>query len=427
MEILENYLKLYDNLNSEIEKGIEARRQKASLRVVDTDGNPITGAKITFRQRTQDFAFGCNALKLGQCGIDDQLYEERLAGLFNLVTTTLCLSDIEPVPGEWRFAEGSREIFRRPPPDRVLSFANRHGMAVKGQPLLAGSWFPKWAAGYSEAQIYELYDDYFRRVAERYGRSFKIFDIVNEAFCHTKFPLYTEDCGYVDRIFDLAKKYFTDGAVRELNEATFVNTWSRQGERYYNLAKRLLDNGHGLDSIGFQFHMFTPGEMSSHLDGKLLNPEEIYENYMRFSELGVPLYISEITIPSVIDGMSREESEIMQAEVAERLYSLWFSIPNMAGIIWWNLNDGVHWRNEGDCRGCLCDTNLNPKPSYQRLEQMIKRRFMTSGMVESGREGIAELQGFCGGYTGEAVFGEKSGKFAFDLKKDMGCVTVVIE
>ncbi|MBR6426896.1 MAG: hypothetical protein IKS28_03620 [Clostridia bacterium] len=65
--------------------------------------------------------------------------EKMLSGLFNLVTTALCLSDTEPVQGEWRFAEGSREIFRRPPRDRVPAIANRNVMAVKARfPTVTG-------------------------------------------------------------------------------------------------------------------------------------------------------------------------------------------------------------------------------------------------------------------------------------------------
>ena len=133
------------------------------------------------------------------------------------------------------------------------------------------------------------------------------------------------------------------------------------------------------------------------------------------------------TTASAIDGLSVGEGELLQAEVAERLYSLWFSIPKMAGIIWWNLNDGVQWMNEGSCRGCLCDSELNEKPAYQRLYQLIKRRFMTSGMTESGRDGIAEISGFCGDYTGEIVCGDKKGRFAFRLGDNPEQITAVLE
>lgn len=279
---------------------------------------------------------------------------------------------IEPNPGEWRFAEGSREIFRRPPPDRAVNFAHKYGLRLKGQPLLAGSWFPAWAKDFTNDEVRALYSDYFARVAERYGHTFDIFDVVNEAFCHTKFPLYTEECEYVDWAFREAEKLFSKDVNLELNEASFVNCGAK-ADRYYRLAERILSRGIRLDSIGFQYHQFNEWEGRRHINCEYLPPEEIYANYHRFSELGIPLYISEVTIPSKYTGLSRREGEAIQAEVVEMLYRLWFSIPNMRGIIYWNLSDGVNWMNEGDCLGCLCDESICEKPSYQALYQLIRR------------------------------------------------------
>ena len=97
------------------------------------------------------------------------------------------------------------------------------------------------------------------------------------------------------------------------------------------------------------------------------------------------------------------------------LYRLWFSIPNMRGIIYWNLSDGVNWMNEGDCLGCLCDESICEKPSYQALYQLIRREWRTSAVLESDRNGEAKLRGFKGGYTGKVTLGDQSVGIAFEL------------
>ena len=114
-------------------------------------------------------------------------YEQEFAKLFNLATTTFCWRDIEPESGKMRFAEGSPEIFRRPPPDRVVNFGRKYGISLKGQPLLADSWHPKWAVGTQE-EVKRLYVGYFEKVAERYGKKFAIWDVVNEAFLSIAAP-----------------------------------------------------------------------------------------------------------------------------------------------------------------------------------------------------------------------------------------------
>jgi len=418
---LENYRETASALRGEWNENIEKyRKSDVIFQIVDTDGNPVPNAAVSVRQNTHEFDFGCNCLKIGQMGADEKTYETELTRLFNLVTTTTCLAEYEPTPGEWRFAEGSREIFRRPPIDRIVRFAKENGLRLKGQPLLAGSWFPKWAAEYSDEKVKEVYEDFFTRFAERYQGDFHIVDVVNEAFCHTKFPLYEESCQYVDWAFEVASKVFPKSVITELNEATY----QAMSDRYFALAKRLIDKQVGLKSLGFQFHDWRRDTLKT--DSKLAIPT-LYQWYQKFSTLNIPLYITEITIPSLYTDMSREEGEDLQAEKLANLYRMWFSIPNMHGIIYWNIDDGIQWKTEGNALGCLLDTNLHEKPSYYQLYSLIHREWKTSAILQSDENGSASLRGFKGGYTGTVTVNEHTVPFAFDIadKNEPVRVTIV--
>lgn len=418
---LENYRESCASLRGEWNQNIEKyRKADINLQIVDTQGNPVPDAVISVRQNTHEFDFGCNCLKIGQMGMDEKAYENELTRLFNMVTTTTCLAEYEPTPGEWRFAEGTREIPRRPPIDRIVHFAKENGLRLKGQPLLAGSWFPKWASGYSNEKIKDVYIDFFTRFAERYQSDFHIVDVVNEAFCHTKFPLYDESCQYVDWAFEAASKVFPKSVITELNEATY----QAMSNRYYTLAKRLIDKKVGLKSLGFQFHDWNNDTLIS---GSPLAIPTLYQWYQKFSDLNIPLYITEVTIPSFYTGMNREDGENLQAENLENLYRMWFSIPNMHGIIYWNIDDGAQWGNEGDCLGGLLDTNLHEKPSYYRLYSMIHREWKTSARLKTDEIGSAALRGFKGSYTGTVTVQDRTIPFAFDIheKNEPVRVTVV--
>ena len=319
-----------DAIAPDIEKNIHDLRQTDfKLEICDINGKPIKGAAVRIEQTSSDFDFGCNCLWLG-------------------------------------------------PSDRVIKFAEKYGLRLKGQPLMAGSWYPQWAREkkLDETEIKELYTDYFKRVAERYSGAFERFDLVNEMFCHTDFPLYTEDVEYV--------------------EWAFRTVPIESGEnKYYTLLRRMIGNGNPPDAVGFQFHLF--GDMILELTENqgAFAFRNLYRQIMAFSTLGLPMYISEITIPSCFEDVIDEK---LQAEVIEFCYRMFFSIPNMRGILQWNLCDGKAWTNEGSWRGGIVDEFLRRKPAYHALEHLIRREWRTAFDTMTDEKAQIAFRGFSGEY-----------------------------
>ena len=392
------------NMWRQMEPGIEDeirnfRQENFRLQIRDINGNRIPEAAVKVVQKTHDFDFGCNCLWLGQRGDENETYERLIADLFNLVTTTFCLSDIQPREGQWRFEDYNEEIFRRPPVDRVIRFARKYGLKLKGQPLVAGSWYPKWAERkhLTPEEIKVLYIDYFRRVAERCGETFDQFDLVNEALCHTSFPLYTEQLDYVEWAFKTAAPLFPTKVKLCLNEATpWVFCEKAQGgkNKYYNLIRRLLDHGVKIDAIGFQFHLWQSVNELVRGEGSYVF-DRVREQLLEFSRFGIPMYITEITIPSLINGVL---CEAVQAEILERFYRLFFSIQKMRGILQWNLCDGRSWNTEGGYCGGLVDEFLRKKPAYLVLEHLLNREWKTAVEMRADGDGTLEFRGFRGKY-----------------------------
>jgi len=421
-EMPESYRKLWSDpaVAKRIDEGIERNRKgDAAIAIVDSAGKPVADASLNIRQKTHDFLFGCNILWLGQLGDLNEAYEQEFARLFNLATTTFCLGAIEPAKGQLRFAEGSEEVFRRPPPDRVVAFAKKYGIKLKGQPLLADSWHPEWAKDMTPDEARALYKDYFQRVADRYGRDFAIFDVVNEAFfCKGRnerrkriFPLYTEDLAYAGWAFETAQPLFSKKCLLTINEGTGVNT--TECDRYFNFVKGILDSGRRLDGIGFQFHIFG---LKSHLAGQSFTPPQLLETYDKFGQLNRPLIITEITIPSTV--AKGAEGEAIQAEAVANFYRLWFSVPKMAGIIYWNFCDGVAWKTEGNAKAGLVDELMREKPAYQALYQLIHRQWKTNLSATTDAQGKASFRGFYGKYSVQVTGGGRSQSFEIDLSKE---------
>ncbi|MBQ2967240.1 MAG: endo-1,4-beta-xylanase [Clostridia bacterium] len=428
-EALENFRKSFEVLKPEIDANIEKyRKGKFEIRVVDKDGNPVR-AKLYAKQEKHAFDFGTSVLMLGNMGEKEQAYRDAITNLFNFVTTTFCWGVMETKPGKFRFEEGSEEIYRRPPSDRVLRFAEENGMKAKGQPLFCGRWCPDWLP--KDAKILkERWLKYVHAVAERYDGKFGVFDVVNESYEQNGswsnmdwFPEPIED--FVSWMLKNAGEIFSDKCVLERNEATQVN-YGKEALRYYSENKKLLEQGIRLDSIGFQFHFFDGKSCKERLLLGEAIPQNIYNTYQKMSSLHLPMYITEITIPTVYENMSREVGEEIQAEILDKLYRLWFSIPNMQGIVYWNPKDGDAWESEGNCRGCLIDENVRKKKSYYALENLIKREWNTS-VLQNTVEGTVRFSGFYGEYDIEIETENKTifeNKVSFD--KNTKTVTIVI-
>jgi len=224
---IENYRKTYEQLLPEINANIEKyRKGNFKIKVTDKNGTPVN-ATITAQQKSHKFDFGTSALMIGNMGEKEQEYRSAVSDLFNLVTTTFCWGVMETEPGKFRFEEGSEEIYRRPPGDRVLKFAKENGMKAKGQPLFSGCWCPEWAPKDFE-EFKRLWLNYVKAVAKRYDGEYSVFDVVNESYQvegswrHVKwFPVSFYD--FVKWPLNSARKLFSDQSNKVRNELTTVN------------------------------------------------------------------------------------------------------------------------------------------------------------------------------------------------------------
>ena len=418
---LESYRAEWAALRPKLDADIERyRKGDATIELVDANGNAVTNAVLEIRQKKHAFLFGCNILPLGQLGELNEPYEKAFVKLFNLATTTFCWSSIEPEPGRLRFEEGSEEIWRRPPPDRVVAFGKKHGLALKGQPL-GLVWYPSWAPKEPE-QAKQAYQAWFAKMAGRYGHEFMIVDVVNEALSHpnSKHCLYSSDMAFVAWMFQQAKRYFPPETLLAINDGTNMNGWNR--DRYFQLVKRLVEHDAGVSAVGFQFHLFG---LLSHFQGKLLPASQLLETYDQFGQLGLPLFITEITIPSTV--RPGADGEALQAEAVVNLYQLWFSVPKMAGIIYWNLPDGTAHGNEGRVLAGLLDAQMREKPAYQALCQLIHRKWNTQVQAISDAQGKASFRGFYGTYDIVVTIGDKTQTFEVRLAKDTSIIQLKLK
>ena len=404
----EVYRKLWRDpaLTAHIERNIEQyRKGDAAITVVDTAGNPVSGAKISVQQTGHEFLFGCNAFVLGQLSPaeSEQRYEAAFAQLFNFATVPLYWEGTEPTQGELRYEEkGSRDIWRRPPAERFLPWAAKNNITLKGHPLLWHAYNPKWLPKDAD-ELRSLYQKRFKEIAANFGGKLSIFDVVNESqVCPKTYPLFTPDRDYVRWAFKEAAPLFPAQTTLMINEVTSYNFKPYEQNPYVSQIKKLIEQGAAVRGIGLQYHFFRRQALDAYLASPQADPNKLLDLYEKFSEFNLPLYITEITIASAGEG-----GEALQAEVVRDHYRLWFAAPNMAGITWWNLGDGTAVKGENEAMGGLLDAEFKPKAAYTALDQLINHDWKTQATLTTDAQGRAKLRGFLGTYT---VIVERDGK-----------------
>ena len=400
-------------LQKRISDGIEKNRKGGgAIEVVDAAGQPVTGAQVELTQTGHEFLFGCNAFVLGQLkgAEENKRYEEAFTTLFNFATVPFYWEGTEPTRGELRYQEaGSRDLWRRPPPERFLAFAAKYGVTLKGHPLLWHAYNPTWLPK-NAAELKTLYRKRFHEIAGRFGDKIAIWDVVNEALeSKSAYPLYTPDHAYVGWAFDEAVPLFPKKNTMMINEVTTHNFLTADKNPFLAQVKALLAAGKDVRGVGLQFHYFRRAALDGYLKSAKNNPAAMLDLYEAFSKLGLPLYITEITIPSAGEG-----GEALQAEVVRDHYRLWFSAPAMAGITWWNLGDGTAVKGENEAQGGLMDGDLKPKAAYRALDELINKEWKTRAQAQTDARGQAGFRGFFGKYKVKITRGGATQMFEID-------------
>ena len=350
----------------------------------------------------------------------------------------------------WRWCPNPKlqPNWRRPATDPIVKWCNEHGVAVHGHPLVWGNrqWqYPEWmqydgipenerraldsleiivfaprskaVSSYekmSEQKLAALLPTYIKRQEERtlarvaeimdhYKGRIQSWDVVNESNKdfregrqNPSLPMNKSIYGisfsdYTFKSFKAAAEHRTDGALLNINDFVTEDSYPAQVEN-------LLSRGAKIDIVGSQMHLFKPQQCLDIAAGKHLSvptePNSIRTFFKKFEKFGLPVCISEITITSAGEG---EKGEMIQAIIARNLYRMWFSVPNMMGITWWNLVDDCGAAGEPTISG-IYHRDMTPKTAYHALDQLINHEWRTNVEIKPDSKGNIRWRGFKGTY-----------------------------
>ena len=326
-------------------------------------------------------------------------YKRLYSELFNLATLPFYWKDNEPRKGEKRYAKDSVKMYRRPTIDECLEFCEEYGIEPKAHCLDFDPNKPAWVENNLDA-IRKALRERFNELSDLYAKKIPTWEVTNENLFLPDYDPSIHNTPHflqndtIEWDFHMADRFFPDNKLI-INESGENIWYVYNGNRstYYMLIERALNKGCRIDSIGLQYHCAMREEDEKNRGRKTMyNPEHIYKVLDCYADFGLPMQITELSIPTY---RYTEEDEDIQAEILKNLYSIWFSHPCMEGIINWDFVDGYEW-NSHKCGFVRKD--LTPKKSYLVLRDLFHKTWRTNTELYADNEGQARLKAFYGEY-----------------------------
>ncbi|MDP4210178.1 MAG: endo-1,4-beta-xylanase [Bacteroidota bacterium] len=293
---------------------------------------------------------------------------------FNSVTPENCMKMevIHPEENRYNWTEA----------DKIVNFAQAHGLKVRGHNLCWHEQNPKWLFKDSKGNLVtksvllnRLKDHIFKVVGQYKGRIYA-WDVINEAIDDSAQNFIRKSewykiCGeeYIAKAFEYAHQ-------ADPKALLFYNDYNTERpekvERIYMLLKRLVDAKVPIYGVGLQGHwsIFEPSE------------KELRDAIAKYSSLGLTVQFTELDMSIYPwEKLKRErrqgESDVLTPELEQKQidqYKMIFKVFRdykdvITGVTFWNVSDKHSWLDEYPVMGrknypLLFDQKRKPKKAF---------------------------------------------------------------
>ena len=423
--------------------GIEnGRKGFCTIALKDENGAPVREATVKLTQKTHDFKYGANIFMIDEFETEEKnaAYREVFKQHFNMATVPFYWDTLEPEEGKPRFAKDSPRVYRRPAPDLCLEYCEENGITPKAHCLHYDHFEPKWLQKYDEPTQWKKLDKRMAECAERYARRIHGWEVTNESYWgHSTTKMYFDPL-FMERSFRMAERIFPQNELI-CNEGgePFREPFRYNRNPYFMQIERAKLKGARIDTVGFQYHIWSNPQNEEEVVSHQCDLENMFRVFDTFQDaFHCPMQMTEVTFPC--HDPHSKEAEDLQAELLKNLYTVWFSVPNMEAIIYWNLVDGYAYGatpgdfNNGENRlaGGLMHFDLTPKPALKMIRSLFNDVWHTQGEAVSAADGSVVIKGFYGEYDVEIIANGKSEKRSYHLEKkpsfrvDFGLPTLTV-
>ena len=267
----------------------------------------------------------------------DRKYRKILAAEFNSVSpeNQMKWDFIHPEPGVYNFG----------PADAIVDFAEANGQVVRGHTLLWHSQLPSWVTSgeHTDEELRAILKDHIQTVVGHYKGRIQQWDVANEIFSDP----WNGPIGLRQENPFLARfgESIVADAFRWAHEADpeaklFLNDYAVEdmggkSDFYYELSKRLLDQGVPLHGFAFQ----------AHLDLQYPFPATLQENMQRFDDLGLETAVTELDVRFTLPEDGEPTAELLeeQADTYRGVLEACLATDDCNSFTIWGFTDKYSW------------------------------------------------------------------------------------
>ena len=344
-------------------------------------------AAPTLRQAAGDRMLIGAALMSNQ--LDDPRRAKFIAEQFNSLT-----AENEMKPDQLQRERGK---FTFENADKIVDFADKHGMTVIGHTLVWHNQSPAWMytdektkQPLSREAALENMRGHIHGVMNHYKGRVKGWDVVNEAIGDSE-P-YLRDTPALKAIGDdFVIKAFQFAREADPEAELYYNDYNIEANykrpKALRLLKELKDAGVKVDGVGIQGHWLIDNS----------NAKEIEEGIKAYADLGLKVMITEMDVDPLprrqgggadlsateregLDPYKNGLPDDVQQKLAARyrdLFATFLKYPQITRVTLWGTDDGHSWLNGFPVRGrtnhaLLFDRDLMPKPALEAVIQTLQ-------------------------------------------------------
>ncbi|MDT5271850.1 MAG: (4-O-methyl)-D-glucuronate---lignin esterase [Acidobacteriota bacterium] len=306
--------------------------------------------------------------------LNEPEYAATLAREFNMLTAENAL--------KWGAIRSNQSTFNFAPGDRLVAFAQKHRMKVRGHCLAWSEYNPGWLVkgNFTPAQMSELLREHITKVMQHYRGKVFAWDVVNEVFLadgsvepsvwydQPGIGLKGKGTAYVEQALRWARAADPDALL-------FYNDYDTEGvnpksDAVYEMVKDFRARGVPIDGVGIQAHI---------VDLEARDLATIEQNIARLSALGLQVHVTEMDV-GLPAGAGQPDAATLkrQAEIYRRIADACLRQPRCTAFQTWGFTDKYTWipNFTKGAKGAPLpfDASYKKKPAYDALLEAFRER-----------------------------------------------------
>lgn len=349
------------------------RKADLAVRVTDSTGRPVPGAKVAVEMRRHAFGWGSAVTVKGilRQDADGEKYRAVIEKNFSRVVFE---NDLKW--NNWDKPDHQASVLR------ALDWLRERRIDVRGHCLVWPSW------RHTPRDLQTLKDDpeklrarinahIAHEVSTLKGRLID-WDVINEPYTNHDLMKVLGDEEMI-AWFKLARRHDPEVNLY-LNDYAILSGGGldRAHQDHFEKTLRFLKQGGApINGLGMQ----------AHFGGTPTPPERMLKILDRFAALGLAISITEHDIDT--------QDEQLQADFTRDFLTVVFSHPAVVALLTWGFWEDSHWRPNA----AYYRSDWSLKPAGQVWLDLVTRTWWTNETLTSGADGTARTRGFLGDYV----------------------------